>query len=143
MNANSRVLAEQAEWDRVSAELAPDGVLISASRYVGDSRVYRSGDSVVKIRRLGAGASAGVAPLRHEARIIRRVGRSADAGVMGDWEYLRTQYLSGSSPQVGWMGYRDRLRLLVTVWGALSRLHTKGITHGDIRGENLLILSLI
>jgi hypothetical protein len=95
MTPGHRVLAEEREWDLITDELAPQGALISVSRLVGDSRVYRTADWAVKIRRLGAAGQAAVKSLEQEASILRRIGRPAEAGTIGDWEYLRTPYITG------------------------------------------------
>lgn len=139
MKPADRVLAEEAEWDVITDELAPGRALISVSRYVGDSRVYRSSNWVIKMRRLGAGDQAGVRPLKDEASMLRRVGRRAEAGITGEWEFLRTPYLPGQQLSAILDREGRSFRPIASTAVAVLNLNRQGIAHGDVRAENILV----
>lgn len=139
MTPDHQVLAEEREWDLITDELAPEGILISVSPSIGDSRIYRTADGAVKIRRANAGAQTGVQPLEQEATVLRRAGRRAEAGTIGDWEYLTTPYIPGRNlghvlgPGARWQ------KAVVATASEVLRLNRRGISHGDLRAENVLI----
>lgn len=139
MRPGDRVLAEEREWDVITDDLIPQGTLISVSGLVGDSRVYRTADWIVKIRRLGAAGQAGVQPLEREARILRRIGRRAEAGTTGDWEHLRTPYIAGRQLSDGQGRGMSRAALIVATAFEVLQLNRHGIAHGDVRADNVMV----
>lgn len=137
---------EAAEWRAIVSEvLGSHAELVSVSRYVADSRVYRSDDRIAKIRRLDRSwpADAGMAV---EARILDALGRDVDYRELDGWEISIQSVLPGApfsshlfDQQDNAFGMRDRWRVLAKLAPELRKLHRAGISHGDLRADNLLV----
>lgn len=139
MTPGDQVLAEEREWDLIVDELAPQSALLSVSQSIGDSRTYRTADGIVKIRRKNAAGPPGVHPLEHEAAIQRHIGRPAEAGTIGDWEYLRTSYFAGRELSHVLGAGSGRQKMLIATAFEVLRLNRLGVSHGDLRAENVLV----
>ena len=136
------VLAEEEAWERVSSEALGHGArLIAVSNFIADSRVYRLGDTVAKIRRRNTRLPDGVASLPGEAQILEAIGWRIDLRRMGDFDVLLEPFLPGATlaASLAGMPIARRLRVLRRVARALRTLHGRGIAHCDLRLANILI----
>jgi predicted Ser/Thr protein kinase len=136
------IIQEEGAWERAAVEiLGEDAELISVSRYIGDSRVYRRGDRAAKIRSCGTAPPAGVLDLTQEADLLHAAGVEVDSGSTGEWDYLVFDWVKGKTLDriLPRLSFRRRLRVLRAVAGELQRLHRRGLTHRDLRPDNVLI----
>lgn len=136
------VVRESSAWDGlVTTILGQGSELVSVSRYIGDSRVYRLADRVAKIRSRRAAIPVGLNSLKYESEVMRRLGRDGQVGGDADWEFLLSQWLNGESAdlQLHGMSTRARLGLIGSVARAIRMLHREGVAHRDIRPENVLV----
>lgn len=137
---------DQRWTDIASRVLGPDARLIAVSRYLCDSRVYAANGRVAKIRCKPAPGEKAYIPLDTEAEILDLTGRSAEFGTDEDWEYLLQDRIDGTTfsthlfeQQETVYGLRDKLRVLRRTIPELRAAHRQGISHGDLRPENLMI----
>jgi predicted Ser/Thr protein kinase len=139
-----RIAEEQNAWDRIVATVLDlDAELVGVSRYIGDSRVYMSSDKVAKIRSKRSRRPEQVNSLAHEAEILRRLGEKADHVEIDDWEALILDRVPGVAfGQLGQpsnYGILKRMRILGKLIPVLRELHRSGVSHGDLRPENILV----
>jgi hypothetical protein len=140
------ILQEHEDWNAVVHHvLGPNAELVSVSRYVCDSRVYRTGGHTAKIRRLMQGSGADT-ELRGEVTALERLGRVASYDTWGEWEYSVQEEMPGRpfgtylfDQQESSFGTRARLRVIRNLLPELRKLHRHGISHGDLNPDNLLI----
>jgi hypothetical protein len=138
-----KVLREEEAWDRIAREfLADSPQLVSVSRFIGDSRVYRRGNVRGKIRSAKTPLPPGVNSLKDEAAISRRVGVAATYRQKDGWEALLMPWIEGAPLEHGavrQMRLRKRIRLISTILSELRRLHARGVAHGDLHVDNVLV----
>jgi predicted Ser/Thr protein kinase len=136
------ILIEEDAWDAVaSAALGPGARLIAVSRFIADSRVYRDGEAVAKIRRRGIPLPGGVSALPGEARVLEAIGRPVKLLQIGDFDVVVEPYQPGSSlaASLDGLSITRRIQVLAGVARAIRRLHRRGIAHRDLRLDNVLI----
>ena len=126
--------------------LGPETRLIAVSRYLCDSRVYAANGRVAKIRRKPAPGEEAYIPLATEAEILHLTGRTAEYGTHEDWEYVVQDRIDGTTfsahlfeQQETVYSVKDKIRVLRRVIPELRAAHRRGISHGDLRPENLLL----
>lgn len=138
------VLAEERAWESAIASILGEGAeLVSVSRYIGDSRVYRLGEQLAKVRSLSVELPPGVSRLDREAEILRHLGQAVDYVADGRWEAIllpRIDAVPLDSLLSTWSPLR-RARVLARLMPKLRRLHGKGVAHRDLRPENVLVTS--
>lgn len=137
-----QIIEEQEAWERIATDvLGTDAELVSVSRYIGDSRVYRRNDRGAKIRSRRTPPPAGVLGLHQEADLLRIAGVAVDNGKSGDWEYLVFDWVNGKTLDrlLPHLLFKHRLQILRAVARELQRLHRSRITHRDLRPDNILI----
>ena len=136
------ILAEEQAWRSTVASILGEGAeLISVSRYIGDSRVYRLGEQLAKIRSLDVALPPGVSSLDREAEILRHLGQSADYVGSDRWEAIllpRIDAVPLDSLLSAWSLMR-RARVLARLAPKLRRLHAMGVAHRDLRPDNVLV----
>jgi serine/threonine protein kinase len=136
-----------AEWREVATKaLGPDATLISVSRYLPDSRVYSADGRVAKIRRRPEGGLE-FNDLSHEADLLREMGRDVTYERLDDWEYSVQDEILGSPFSAHLMEQQDtkytfsqRVKVLRNVMSEIRRLHKSGISHGDLRADNVMLV---
>lgn len=144
--ARDQIRHEAKEWREVVERLlGPDAELLAVSRWFCDSRVYRSGGKIAKIRRRDPAPGAWHG-LEHEAELLTSLGRPVTAGVWGPWEYSVQDEQPGTpfsahlfDQQDNAFTMRQRMQVLRGVLRSLRDLHRRGIAHGDLRPENVLV----
>ncbi|MCH8950287.1 MAG: phosphotransferase, partial [Chloroflexi bacterium] len=137
-----RVLDEEAAWEQAATSiLGTDAELLSVSRYIGDSRVYRSGDRLAKIRSLDATLPPGVSRLDAEAEILKRLGQEITYMATDTREALLFSHIDGVplDQLLPTLSFARRARLLLRLVPELRRLHTRGVAHRDLRLDNVLV----
>ena len=132
--------------DIASRVLGPGAELIAVSRYLCDSRVYAAQGRVAKIRHKPAPGEEAYIPLATEAEILDLAGRPVEYGTQDDWEYVLQDRIEGTpfsahlfEQQDTVFGVADKLRVLGRTIPELRVAHRRGISHGDLRPENLMI----
>ena len=136
------VLIEEREWEGIAETIVgPCSTLVSVSSWTGDSRTYRRDDVVATIRRKDVFPAGAASRLRNAAAMAKAVGRDVTYVDLPGWEALVGPYLEGAtlSMQLETLSLAGRLRVLVRVAGALRRLHRRGVAHGDLRPDNVLM----
>ncbi len=140
------VQEEEAAWRAIVAAVLGDGAeLVSVSRYITDSRTYRAGDRLAKIRRIDPAWPAD-AGMEVEAGFLRSLGREVDYTQRDGWEVSVQDVLPGSTfsshlfdQQETSFTTGDRVRVLRSLVPELRALHRQGISHGDLRTDNILV----
>ena len=138
------ILIEEDAWSAVvTAALGPGARLIAVSRFIADSRVYRDGETVAKIRRRDALLPAGVSALPGEARVLEALARRVELRQIGDFDVLLEPYQPGVSlaASLDGLSIARRIKILSRVARLLRQLHRRGIAHRDLRLDNVLILA--
>lgn len=136
------ILDEEDAWANVALEaLGPGARLIAVSNFIADSRVYRLGETVAKIRRRSVLLPEGVAPLTDEANTLVALGWPVEVRQIGGFDVLLEPNQPGTSLAAGLhgMSMSRRIRVLGQVARALRDLHRRGIAHRDLRLDNVLI----
>jgi 2-polyprenyl-3-methyl-5-hydroxy-6-metoxy-1,4-benzoquinol methylase len=140
--ARHRVLIEEEAWDHAARRfLGPHSQLISVSRWIGDSRVYRKGDRLATIRSLETANRPSTNSLRFEANVLERLGWPAEYVTSGRWEALRVSPIPGFplEQDVLKLPLSARVRLLVKLIPELRELHKKQVAHRDLRPDNIVV----
>lgn len=135
------------QWRDVAGRvLGPDAELIAVSRYFCDSRVYGADGRVAKIRLKPQIENAAYLPLAAEAEFLESMGRTATYGTHESWEYVIQESIEGTmfsahlfKQQDTSYGFSERVRVLRRIIPELRAEHRRGISHGDLQPENVLI----
>lgn len=138
----NRIRAEQREWDEAAMRIGGrEARLVAVSRFVGDSRVYKTDGAMTKIRRLSTSLPKGVHGLRAESAVARLAGRPNQYTHDSEWEWVQQPWLPGMSLESALpaLGIRDRLKYLLPLRSELTLLHRRGIAHCDLRPENVVL----
>ncbi|GAA3670700.1 hypothetical protein GCM10022237_33080 [Nocardioides ginsengisoli] len=146
MSPADHVKAEEAAWQAIVADVLGAGAeLVSVSRFITDSRTYRAGDKLAKIRRIDPAWPAD-AGMEVEAGFLRSLGREVDYAQRDGWEISLQEVLPGSTfsshlfdQQETSFTTKDRMRVLRSLVPELRALHKQGIAHGDLRTDNILV----
>lgn len=137
-----RILEEETAWAEIAADMLGDEPdLVSVSRLIGDSRVYRHGGRAAKIRSRDTHLPPGVNALEEQAQILRRTGLDVEYSSRGSWEIMSMPWLEGDSLTSASDGrsFRDRARLARALIRELARLHRAGVAHGDLHPDNIIV----
>jgi len=140
--AHHPVREQEDRWETaVSALLGPDAEIISVSRWIGDSRVYRRGDRVAVIRSVETVNKPEVNDLNVAQEALSRLGLEAQYVNEPPWEALRISCIEGRTLESRLMSLslRTRLRILLKIVSLLHELHSQGIAHRDLRFDNVLL----
>jgi 2-polyprenyl-3-methyl-5-hydroxy-6-metoxy-1,4-benzoquinol methylase len=141
-----RYLQEQEEWDQfIHDSLGEKAVLVSVSKFSSDCRVYRTTDSIFKIRRMTPSSVKGRNnSLEDECLILKQL--SLVTGVptahsyrrTGLWEQLEMETLPelrGYDPT-----FRKPQETFKDFWGVVRvtlQLNRLGCSHGDLLWHNV------
>ncbi len=137
---------ELEEWDReVLKTLGPSATLVSVSAVSSDCRVYRTNDTIVKIRRFTPSSIRGRNnSLEDEYLIMQQL--SSVTGVpavrgytrMKEWELLEMESLPdlvGQGPILAWLP-----ETFTDFWGVVRvtmQMNRLGYSHGNLRRRNV------
>jgi SAM-dependent methyltransferase len=138
------IIAEERQWqdvvDHVFSGSTP--LLLAVSRYVADSRLYRGGDTVAKIRRVGVLRPRGVHSLEQEARIHDVLGQPYRYEKWQEWEILTTQstFIGNTLADIrSELEAKELWTTLQKVARGMGQLHRRGVAHCDLRLDNIIV----
>ncbi len=137
---------EQNEWNEfVTREIGDDAKLLSVSLYSSDCRIYLSGKSVFKIRRLTPASMRGkLNTLEDEFLILSHLSSVSGVPVpinysrIDGWEMLEMSSISALpiyDPTFG--APRESLKDFIQVVKFVWKINKLGCSHGDLHFKNI------
>lgn len=136
------ILDEERAWAQIAADvLGDEPELVSVSRFIPDSRVYRLGARAAKIRSRKTDFPAGLNGLEEQARLLRTTGLDVEYWCRGPWEVMTMPWREGDSliSASRRASFLERVRLGRALLRELARLHRADLAHGDLRPENIIV----
>jgi eukaryotic-like serine/threonine-protein kinase len=149
--------AEMIQSTLVRGERVGAFEIVRSIQVLEDTELYQArcadgGFAAIKLATRGS-SKATRAGLALEARVLRRLDGAGSPDLLATGNHKRLPYLamrwcSGTAPTVAFAEARrglwgeDRpalLRLTLAIMDAYARLHAKGVVHGDIQPNNILI----
>jgi hypothetical protein len=141
-----RYRQEQDEWDQyIWDSLGGNAVLVSVSKFSSDCRIYRTNDSIHKIRRLTPSSIRGRNNLFEDEYLIMQQ-LSSVTGVpavrsykrVGEWEQLEMELmpeLDGYDPTFG--NPHETFKDFWDIVHVTIRINRLGCSHGDLHWRNV------
>jgi serine/threonine protein kinase len=141
------VLQEDNAWTKFMDELSGKGSwqLLDVSRTDTDQRVFRAGDRILKVKKLGLPSSI---DLEREASFLQDLARAGNSQYKGvtferfeGWHVLNMPRIEGKRLDEAWAeaGLSRRVRVTGKLISAVSKINRRGISHRDLRAANILV----
>lgn len=139
---------ENQEWDCfIERTLGSQAQLISVSQYSSNRRIYRLGDRIAKVRKVGREPDTREQDLAGEHKVLSRLhgvdGVCQNPNYLQEdgWELLSYDYVPGSTLKslINEKSASLKNKVLWEILKVIISVNQHGIAHRDIKPENILV----
>jgi serine/threonine protein kinase len=148
MNVYEEVQKNISEWERfIKENVGSSAILISASAYDSNRRIYKNGNRIIKIHKNSNRSKDRANNLKEEYDIlkivstVRGICKNPSYDKQNEWEMLSYDYIEGTSLEnlLITKGFTLHPEIFKKTFKIIAELNKKGIAHRDIKPGNILL----